>query len=875
MAVMKEKCPICGGTIIIAQTMTAGECDSCGTQFSLSDLQKMKEASINAVTDDAQEAIDLAPGGYRTALSTQDIEHRNTADLCEKTEIALESEQWELAYRYCDEIIRRDPKFAKAYLYMLLADLKIFKKEELANCKTSFQSNENYRLLMRFADPYLQAEIRNYAEQVNQRLALKAKEEKYLALCARMKSASGASQYEAIAKGFSSLQGYKDSEEKHKECLDEYKRLQARSNRIKVTVAVLSVAAVLAVVLIAAALIIGIVWGVNSKKAEYDNSHFAIEITDKSNVDYDNSNVECCFEFNITNRSKHTAKFLKGYMTVKDEKGNVLTDGEVTFRGKINSESESNWTLTWSMSRNDNAARVWNSDFEELEILFRITEIDFEDGTSRKYETPDITVKQYDQAYVEEKYNRAISCYQNGEYQQAKELFADLGDYKDSADWLALCDERIYEAEQQSKETNYQQAVSMLERSDYLGAVQLLREIADYKDSRTMLDQIYENAVKIALVYASQGQYTKAVELLEGLGYTDDWQDANTPDDVYYTLVANKQAIDGMYASLVSLGFVDFVIPDGVTEIKAGAFRDCTSLNSIVIPDSVLSIGAQAFYGCTSLKEVVVPDSVTTLGTEAFCGCLSLSSVTLSANLTAIGDGAFYDCKSLSGITLPGKLSSIGEQAFYACSGLRKLVIPESVTFIGDLAIDKCNNLTELSMPAIDGFELSSMFTFASSSSLVRVNITSGTQLGKRFFYQCTSLSEVNLPEGLEVIGEEAFAQCSATTVNIPDTVVEIGAEAFSRSSIKTFKLPANVTVISESLFAYSKLSRIELHGNLSYIAASAFHDCALTIAFDGTKDEWLAFDKDSLWNSGMSTYKVICTDSTFTHKPGYTDTWL
>ena len=48
----------------------------------------------------------------------------------------------------------------------------------------------------------------------------------------------------------------------------------------------------------------------------------------------------------------------------------------------------------------------------------------------------------------------------------------------------------------------------------------------------------------------------------------------------------------------------NLVIPDGVTEIKDHAFRDCNSLASIVIPNSVTSIGEYAFYGCSRLKTV-------------------------------------------------------------------------------------------------------------------------------------------------------------------------------------------------------------------------------------------------------------------------------
>ncbi len=48
------------------------------------------------------------------------------------------------------------------------------------------------------------------------------------------------------------------------------------------------------------------------------------------------------------------------------------------------------------------------------------------------------------------------------------------------------------------------------------------------------------------------------------------------------------------------------VIPDGVTSIGAGAFRDCRRLTAVRIPASVTSIGADAFSGCP-LKYAEVP----------------------------------------------------------------------------------------------------------------------------------------------------------------------------------------------------------------------------------------------------------------------------
>jgi len=79
-----------------------------------------------------------------------------------------------------------------------------------------------------------------------------------------------------------------------------------------------------------------------------------------------------------------------------------------------------------------------------------------------------------------------------------------------------------------------------------------------------------------------------------------------------------------------------FTIPNGVTKIWQGAFRDCLELKAVTIPDSVTSIEGFAFFG-TGLINLTIPDSVKSFGTSAFNSCYELLSVTFQGTIPSSG----------------------------------------------------------------------------------------------------------------------------------------------------------------------------------------------------------------------------------------------
>ena len=161
-------------------------------------------------------------------------------------------------------------------------------------------------------------------------------------------------------------------------------------------------------------------------------------------------------------------------------------------------------------------------------------------------------------------------------------------------------------------------------------------------------------------------------------------------------------------------------LADGVTELAANTFADCTALTEIVLPNGLQTIGDNAFKGC-SFTEVSLPESVTQVY-GAFTDCNALEKLSLpncnhvlgayfgsfsleqqkdsipdSLKTVIIRGGdtvkerAFYECGLLESVIIPDSVTTIGSSAFYGCNSLESVTIPDSVTTIGSSAFGGCD----------------------------------------------------------------------------------------------------------------------------------------------------------------------------------------
>ena len=144
---------------------------------------------------------------------------------------------------------------------------------------------------------------------------------------------------------------------------------------------------------------------------------------------------------------------------------------------------------------------------------------------------------------------------------------------------------------------------------------------------------------------------------------------------------------------------VDLVIPEGVTEIGASCFKNCTSIKKVSFPEGLAVIGEQAFYGCTALEELTLPATVAQVKSSAFAKCTSLKEVRAEEGVASISMHAFNGCTALERVSLPDSVKAISTSCFEGCSALKSLTFGKETKSISRNAFKGCTALTNVILP--------------------------------------------------------------------------------------------------------------------------------------------------------------------------------
>lgn len=407
---------------------------------------------------------------------------------------------------------------------------------------------------------------------------------------------------------------------------------------------------------------------------------------------------------------------------------------------------------------------------------------------------------------------------------------------------------------------------------------------------------IFENCTAITnltLAYIGDGQQNEYFSyIFGGNSYQDNYlyrsQLANLqsitmtdileiPNYAFYGCENNFEVI--LPNNIISIGDYAFAfsditlitLRDSITYIGENAFGGCENLKSIDIPLSLEIITAGAFYNCTGVESLNIHDGVKIIEDYAFEG-LSIEILYVPKSVESIGYLAFGECNNLKVVTIPVMGSKSNPKPFEEMFGygnveIDELILMDTITELPDNAFAIRNNILNITLPST--LNKIGNYAFANNSKLSSIeipdsvqiigdyafkNYTAGTsiilpsnlvKLGEGAFMGASTLTSITIPQGLTAIKNNTFSDClGLEMVNFYNNLLEIGDNAFDNcTSLRTISMPNSVQVLGNEVFLNcTSLNSVTLSTNLQTIGESLLYGCTsiatLSIPYTGNNIE-------------------------------------
>lgn len=179
---------------------------------------------INDIVRGIKKVVDNDSSAQKKSVAKETVvmqnENGSVRALLDRGFMALEDGEWDKADGFFEQALNFDAKIAEAYLGKLMAELRVHKKEKLANCEEPFYNSNNYQKAVRFGNDELIADLEGYIKHINERNENNRLTETYTSAINAMNSVETEADFKAAACAFQSIADFKDSKEKAKECLE-------------------------------------------------------------------------------------------------------------------------------------------------------------------------------------------------------------------------------------------------------------------------------------------------------------------------------------------------------------------------------------------------------------------------------------------------------------------------------------------------------------------------------------------------------------------------------------------------------------------------------------------------------------------------------
>lgn len=415
----------------------------------------------------------------------------SAASLLRRAEILLDEGEFSRAGELCENALNLEPENAEIYLVKLLSGFRLKTAEQLNELSGDLEYYSNFRMIMRFGDDKLKAEMSEYRKIAAYRYYIKTSE-----------LAQTESEYQTVENGLRSLGGYKDSarladeirdkisdlreksaklarqsieraETERKAAEEERSRLEKRHVKVK---RARLIAGAAAVVMTAS----GIVWRNVSLSQKYKS---AAAMRDRGDYDGAEQAFAALGGYSDSRERAKEARYLKAEELA--ENGDL--EGAKTLLNTLSTYPES------------------------MELLKKV-----------KYETACVTLEngEFDLAY--EQFSELLGYSDSGErandalYQKAEKLLADGKTEDAESEFL-----RIYEYSDSAdrvRKIRVERAAELAENGEIKQAVAVLKQL-DGEDADQMLD---DTKYLCAEILEKGNNYDEAIPIFESLaGYKD------------------------------------------------------------------------------------------------------------------------------------------------------------------------------------------------------------------------------------------------------------------------------------------------------------------------------------------------------------------
>lgn len=278
----------------------------------------------------------------------------------------------------------------------------------------------------------------------------------------------------------------------------------------------------------------------------------------------------------------------------------------------------------------------------------------------------------------------------------------------------------------------------------------------------------------------------------------------------------------------------EYTMPDTITSIDNGAFKENENLTKITLSKNLKRIGEQAFHS-SKIEELTIPSTVEGIGPKAFYGTKQLKKLVFeNASMLKTLPSGVFDTSSIEELTLPEGLEYATEKdIFRNMKNLKTLNIPSTLrdieigamltsTKIKTINVHDANEHLTVEDGILYTKDKKTLIYATTSFDKSTLDISGVTEIRKYAFYNNAKLKEVTGTSDLSAIREGAFQKSKIETIDLSN-VLEIEKSAFKQSAIKKANL-SNIETLGEQVFSRcTSLEELNLSNKISNIGRATF----------------------------------------------------